>query len=250
MTDYVRQSSFSNGDVIDATALNAEYDQLVAAFVAATGHSHDGSAGEGGYVPLISLEDNSTSVRVDATDPTNHKIIFKIDGVDVMTVAEDIGLSADTLAIAVEELDNVGVPVASGYFRWNAAADTVEFLSTIDAADTTGFHTVATSGNLKDTNEIGTPVNNGYFRWDATSATVTYSATIAASDITGLAAVATSGASTDVSHGAQTVAQALDDIQGSVITAIKYVEPHTGGGELTPSGQVNQIQDGDRKSVV
>ena len=142
MSNYVRQSSFSNGDIVDATVLNAEYDQLVEAFTAATGHTHAGDLGEGGYVPLISLEDNTTSVRVDNTDPANHKVLFKVDGVDVMTLSEDLGLSVDTLNIAIEELTNVNAPVSDGYFRWNTAADTVEFVATVDAGDLTGFHVI------------------------------------------------------------------------------------------------------------
>ena len=87
MTDYVRQSSFSNGDIIDAPVLNAEFDQLAAAFLQATGHSHD-AAGEGAYIPLISSEDNLVNVRIDDTIPGDSKIIFTIDGSDVITWTE------------------------------------------------------------------------------------------------------------------------------------------------------------------
>ena len=50
MSNYVRQSSFSNGDIIEAPFFNAEFDQLVEAFTKETGHKHDGSDGEGGYI--------------------------------------------------------------------------------------------------------------------------------------------------------------------------------------------------------
>lgn len=91
MSNYVRQSSFSNGDIIDAAFFNAEYDQLESAFTANTGHSHDGSTGEGGFVPLISNEAGSTQVSVDETDPDNHKIVFKIDGNIIREISEENG---------------------------------------------------------------------------------------------------------------------------------------------------------------
>ena len=69
MSNYVRQSSFSNGDIIEAPFFNAEFDQLVEAFKKETGHKHDGSDGEGGYISLIANEDNSTGVRIDTADP-------------------------------------------------------------------------------------------------------------------------------------------------------------------------------------
>ena len=49
---YTRQSSAGivDGSVIEASDLNDEYDQLVAAFAVTTGHTHDGTAAEGGPV--------------------------------------------------------------------------------------------------------------------------------------------------------------------------------------------------------
>jgi len=49
---YTRQSSsgITDGAVIEASDINAEFDQLLAAFVAASGHTHDGTAAEGGPV--------------------------------------------------------------------------------------------------------------------------------------------------------------------------------------------------------
>ena len=49
---YTRQSSsgVTDGAVIEASDLNDEFDQLLAAFVAASGHTHDGTAAEGGPI--------------------------------------------------------------------------------------------------------------------------------------------------------------------------------------------------------
>ena len=49
---YTRQSesAIASGEVIQASHSEDEFDQLVLAFTADTGHSHDGTANEGGDV--------------------------------------------------------------------------------------------------------------------------------------------------------------------------------------------------------
>ena len=50
---YTRQSSYSDGDTITAAHTNDEFDQLLAAFATSTGHTHDGTTGEGGAVTKL-----------------------------------------------------------------------------------------------------------------------------------------------------------------------------------------------------
>ena len=52
-TAYTRQSSFSDGDTINANLFDSEYDKLVEAFDKASGHSHDGTDGEGGPITKV-----------------------------------------------------------------------------------------------------------------------------------------------------------------------------------------------------
>jgi len=54
MAGYTRQSSASivNGSAITAPPLNAEFNQLLAAFHATTGHTHTGATGNGTKIPL------------------------------------------------------------------------------------------------------------------------------------------------------------------------------------------------------
>ena len=49
---YTRQSSSTivDGATIEASHFNDEFDQLVTAFAADTGHTHDGTSAEGGDV--------------------------------------------------------------------------------------------------------------------------------------------------------------------------------------------------------
>lgn len=81
---YTRQSSFSNGDVIDAPLFNAEFDQLVATFHKNTGHSHDGTAAGGSAVPFI--QKGNSGVYVDTSIPETPKLLFKLDGSTVLEI--------------------------------------------------------------------------------------------------------------------------------------------------------------------
>jgi hypothetical protein len=54
---YTRQSTYSDGDVITAAHTNDEFNQLLAAFQASTGHTHDGTDNEGG--PITKLLGNT-----------------------------------------------------------------------------------------------------------------------------------------------------------------------------------------------
>ena len=65
-----RQSTFTTGDTILAAHSNDEFNQLLAAFNATTGHTHDGTAGEGGPVTSIRDADSLNKILVDSTN--NH----------------------------------------------------------------------------------------------------------------------------------------------------------------------------------
>ena len=65
-----RQSTFTTGDTILAAHSNDEFNQLLAAFNATTGHTHDGTAGEGG--PITSIRDANTLNRVLVDSSNNH----------------------------------------------------------------------------------------------------------------------------------------------------------------------------------
>ena len=69
-----RQSSFTTGDTILAAHSNDEFNQVLAAFHATTGHSHDGTAGEGG--PVTTLRDaDSLNKILEKCKSDNQKVI-------------------------------------------------------------------------------------------------------------------------------------------------------------------------------
>jgi len=65
-----RQSTYTSGDTITAAHSNDEFNQVLAAFHATTGHSHDGTAGEGGPISVLRDEDSLNKILVDTTN--NH----------------------------------------------------------------------------------------------------------------------------------------------------------------------------------
>ena len=86
---YTRQSSSGivDGGVIEATDLNNEFDQLLAAFAVSSGHTHDGTAAEGG--PITKLLGTSITIG-DGTSGTDIAVTFDGESADgVLTWMED-----------------------------------------------------------------------------------------------------------------------------------------------------------------
>ncbi len=70
---YIRQSSFSDGDTINAALFNDEYDQLVAAF-STSGHTHDGTAGEGAPITKLGPTQDVVVSSSSITPKTNNTV--------------------------------------------------------------------------------------------------------------------------------------------------------------------------------
>ena len=71
-TSYTRQSTIADGNLITASLFNNEYNQIVNAFAYAssgtTGHTHDGSAGQGGNISKMGDQDFLNKIEVDSTN--------------------------------------------------------------------------------------------------------------------------------------------------------------------------------------
>ena len=94
---YTRQSSFTDGDVITADLFNNEYDQLLAAFAASTGHTHDGTAAEGGPITKllgtgITIGDGTTGTDITVTfdGETNDGELKWMEDEDYFEFSDDI----------------------------------------------------------------------------------------------------------------------------------------------------------------
>jgi len=100
---YTRQSDYADGDTINAADTNDEFDQLLAAFTASSGHTHDGTAGEGG--PVTKLLGNTLTFGA-GTSGTDITITFdgeSADGVLKWMEDEDYFEFSDDILIATTE---------------------------------------------------------------------------------------------------------------------------------------------------
>ena len=79
MAGYTRQSTFTDGDIINAADSNDEFDQIVSAFVNTTGHAHDGTAGEGPVISLIGDAGVVAPLNKLVIDTSNNQLEFSID---------------------------------------------------------------------------------------------------------------------------------------------------------------------------
>jgi len=98
---YTRQSTFTDGDVITSDLFNNEYDQLLAAFAASSGHTHDGTAGEGG--PITGLLADNITIGTNAGDITLNFNGGSNDGALKWMEDEDYFEFSDDILIATTE---------------------------------------------------------------------------------------------------------------------------------------------------
>ena len=103
MAGYTRQSTYTDGDIIDASDSNDEFDQLLAVFNATSGHTHDGTAAEG--AAITKLLSNTLTFGAGSAD-TDITITFdgeSNDGVLKWMEDEDYFEFSDDLLIASTE---------------------------------------------------------------------------------------------------------------------------------------------------
>jgi len=132
MAGYTRQSSYTDGDIINAADSNDEFDQLVNVFSNTTGHAHDGTAAEGPVIGLIGDPGVTTPKNKVVVDDSNNQIEFSIDvsgtsteqfvlkdGVIEPTTDNDIDLGAsgkefkDLYIDGVAYVDSIAMPTTT-----------------------------------------------------------------------------------------------------------------------------------------
>jgi len=94
---YTRQSTITDGAVIEASHFNDEFDQILAAFAVSTGHSHDGTAAEGG--PIAKLLSNTltfgagtagTDITLTFDGETSDGVMYWMEDEDHFKFADDV----------------------------------------------------------------------------------------------------------------------------------------------------------------
>ncbi len=256
MAGYSRQSAadiIANA-IIKAAPVNAEYNALRDAFALATGHKHDGSSTEGGYVPLIADSDALNKVVIDTS---NNRIGFfsevssaaveqiRIqDGAIVPVTDNDIDLGGSSTKfknLYVNGIASIGSISLSG----GTIDNTVIGGST---ASSGSFTTIAASSNATVGGTLGVTGNvtmGGTLAVTGTTS-LTGTATITSADINSGAmdnttignTTAAAGTFTDLtSTGTST--HATVDINGGAIDGVTIGAASAGAGtftDLTASG--------------
>ena len=117
-TGYVRNDTPNNiadGNVINASDLDGEFDAVQAAFNASTGHSHDGTAGEGPQIAAGGLASNAvTTVKITDANVTLAKMAANsVDSDQYVDGSIDTAHIADN-AVTAAKLDETGTYTVAG----------------------------------------------------------------------------------------------------------------------------------------
>jgi len=161
---YTRQSSGTivDGSTIEASHFNDEFDQLLAAFAVSSGHTHDGTAAEGG--PVTKLLGTAITIG-DGTSGTDIAVTFDgetNDGVLTWMEDEDLFKFTDVINVGV---DDAGHDVkffgdtASRYWLWDTSADGVVQLGTLTVGVDDAGYDVKFFGNTA----------SAYMLWDTSA---------------------------------------------------------------------------------
>ena len=254
MAGYTRQSTYTDGDIIQAADSNDEFDQLLAAFHNATGHKHNGTAGEGPVIGLIGDPNVTTPINKVVIDDTNNRVgVF----VDVSSSSVEQFRFQDGVIVPVTnndiDLGTNALKFKDGYFAGNLTVDgdiTLGGDITLCDSDTDNIvigaeinsHVIP---NTDDTFDLGSATKewrNLYIDGTANIDSLVADtadinggtidgATIATSDIT-----VGSGKTLDVSAGTLTLAAdqiSGDKVEGGTINAITITTLASTTGNIT-----------------
>ena len=161
---YTRQSSsgITDGAVIEASDLNNEFDQLLATFVAASGHTHDGTAAEGGPVTKLlgtslTIGDGTagTDIAVTFDGETNDGVITWMEDEDLFKFSDDINVGVDDAGYDVKFFGDT----ASRYWLWDTSADGVIQRGTLTVGVDDAGHDVKFFGDTA----------SAYMLWDTSA---------------------------------------------------------------------------------
>ena len=167
MAGYTRQSSYTDGDIINAADSNDEFDQILAAFSNSSGHKHDGTASEGPVIGLIGdagsatpknkvVVDNANDqieVSIDVSGTSTEQFVIK-DGVIEPTTDNDIDLGSSGKEFKDLYIDGTAYVDAINY-NGTAITSTAAELNLMDGGTSAGTTAVA-GGDGIVTNDGGT----------------------------------------------------------------------------------------------
>lgn len=155
MTGYIRQdtaNNISNGGVIDADDLDAEFDAIEDAFSASIGHVHDGTSGSGAPILVVGPAQNVVVSGTSMSPKTDNVIdlgtsLLEYKDLWIDGVANIDSLVADTADINAGTIDATVIGAttpAAGSFTTVNASGTITGALTGNAATATKLATART----------------------------------------------------------------------------------------------------------
>ena len=107
-TGYTRNDTGNNiadGNVINASDLDGEFDAIVAAFNASSGHTHDGSTGEGPPIAAAGIANNAVEL---GTKTTGNYVATITGGTGIASTGATSGETiSHTLSVDLSELTDM-----------------------------------------------------------------------------------------------------------------------------------------------
>ena len=161
---YTRQSSgdIVDGSTIEASHFNDEFDQLLAAFAVSTGHTHDGTAAEGGPITkllgtAITIGDGTagTDIAVTFDGETNDGVLTWMEDEDLFKFSDAINVGVDDTGYDVKFFGDT----ASRYWLWDTSADGVVQRGTLTVGVDDAGHDVKFFGDTA----------SAYMLWDTST---------------------------------------------------------------------------------
>ena len=246
MAGYVRQSTYTDGDVIQASDSNNEFSALLDAFNNSKGHAHDGTTAEGPVIGLIGDAGITTPLNKIEVDTVNDRLSFYVDvastGVEQLRIEDGIAYPVTNNDI---DLGTSVYMFKDGYFAGtlesvNLQATNIKAndgTASASIADSTGVFTITSAvlttadinGGTVDNTVIGatTPLAGSFTALSATG-NITVGGTVDGRDVAadgvkldGIDTLLNQGVNTTDSHTFVTVNSTTLDTTNIEVTNIK-----------------------------
>lgn len=239
MTGYIRNdttNNIANGNIINADDLDGEFDALQSAFDASTGHTHDGTAGNGAPITVLGPVQDVVVTAAVIRPKTDNTVDLGTSSLEFKNLYLDGTAQVDTLQVDESATITANLTVNGNTTLGNAATDTVTVTADvashlIPATDNT-YDLGASTDEWRDLYIDGTANIDSLVAdtADINGGTID-NATIATSNIT-----VGSGKTLDVSAGTLTLANdqiSGNSVEGGTINAITITTLASTTGNIT-----------------
>lgn len=212
MAGYIRKSVLANNDIIEALDFNNEYNQLLAAFNATSGHKHDGTAAEGPVIALIGDAGLTTPLNKIQIDTTNDEIGFHIDVSGTSTEQFKL-LDGAIVPITTNDIDlgSSSLEFKDAFFDGTV---TLDGLTIGSATSITDVDTDLTSVSASDDTVASAKAIKTYVDSQVTASDLDFSGDTGGSqsiDLDSQSLTLTGGTGIDTTGSAQTMTFAIDN---------------------------------------